>query len=156
MDLIPYFPGLRLVFNERHHIHEFLLTPSLKSRRIVEDEPWIALEGELITNIMDPSLWHQISVVIREIHKYHRASTLSVGLICGQKLIRRYQAKQIAYLLVNWILLCLADPLEQRRFPSICPTDNEDAEVGVFGPEFRSFFRCHCYSWSGVGRVRAL
>lgn len=54
--------------------------------------------------------------------------------------------KLIAYTIVNWILLRLADPLEQRRFPGICPTDNEDAEVGVFGSEFRSLFWCHCYS----------
>jgi len=25
---------------------EFLLTPSLQSRRAMEDEPWVALEGE--------------------------------------------------------------------------------------------------------------
>ena len=85
MDLIPYFSGLRLVFNERHHVLEFLLAPRLESRRIMEDEPWVAVEGELITNIMDPSLWHQMSVVIREIHKDHRAGTFSVGLICRPK-----------------------------------------------------------------------
>jgi len=57
-----------------------------------------------------------------------------------------YQAKRISYLAVNWILLCIADPLQQRRFTSICPPDNKDTEVGVLGPEFRSFFR--------VGRYR--
>jgi hypothetical protein len=56
MNLIPNFLSLGLVFNERHHSLEFLLTASLESRRIVEDEPRIALEGELIANIMDPSL----------------------------------------------------------------------------------------------------
>ena len=50
----------------------------------------------------------------------------------------------VTYPIVNWILLCIADALEQRRFPGICPTDNEDAEVGVFGWEFRSLFQCHC------------
>jgi hypothetical protein len=44
-----------------------------------------------------------------------------------------YQAKLISYLVVNRILLCIADPLEQRRFTSIRPTDNEDAKVGIFG-----------------------
>ena len=57
----------------------------------------------------------------------------------------RYQAKRISYLAVNWILLCIADPLEQRRFTSIRPTDNEDAEVRVPGSEFRSFFRVGHY-----------
>ena len=55
-----------------------------------------------------------------------------------------YQAKLISYLAVNWILLCIADSLEQRRFTSIRPTDNEDTEVGVLGSEFRSFFRVGC------------
>ncbi len=53
----------------------------------------------------------------------------------------RYQARWISYLAVNWILLCFADPLQQRRFTSIRPADNEDTEVGVLGPEIRSFFR---------------
>jgi len=57
-----------------------------------------------------------------------------------------YQAKLISYLAVNRILLCITDPLEQRRFTSIRPTDNEDAEVRVLGSEFRSFF------W--IGRYR--
>jgi hypothetical protein len=106
MDLIPYFPDLCFVFNERHHGLEFLLSPSLESRRIMEDEPWAALEGELITNIMDPSLRRQISVMIRKNHKDHRAGTFSVGLICQRKTIRRrYQAKLIAYTIVNWILV---------------------------------------------------
>ena len=57
-----------------------------------------------------------------------------------------YQAKLISYLAVKWILHCVADPLEQRRFTSIRPTDNENAEVGVLSSEFRSFFQ--------VGRYR--
>jgi hypothetical protein len=52
-----------------------------------------------------------------------------------------YQMKQISYLAVNWILLCIADPLQQRCFTSIRSPDNEDTEVSVLGPEFRSFFR---------------
>jgi hypothetical protein len=57
-----------------------------------------------------------------------------------------YKVKRISYLTVNWILLGIADPLEQRRFTSIRPPDNKDTEVGVLGSEFRSFFR--------VGRYR--
>ena len=52
----------------------------------------------------------------------------------------------ISYLAVNWILLCIADPFEQRGFTSIRPPDNENTEVGVLGSESRSFF------W--VGRYR--
>ena len=118
MDLIPYFLGLRLVLNERHHGLEFVRAPSLESRRIVEDEPWVALEGKFITNVVDPSLWHQISFMITELHKDHRVGTSSVGLICRKKMIRRYQAKLVAYPIINWILPCIADPLEQRRFPA--------------------------------------
>jgi hypothetical protein len=51
-----------------------------------------------------------------------------------------YKAKHISYLAINWILLCIADPLEQRRFTSIRPPDNENTEVGVPGSESRSFF----------------
>jgi len=51
-----------------------------------------------------------------------------------------YQVKSTYYLAVNWILLRIADPLEQRCFTSIRPPDNEDAEMGVLGSEFRGFF----------------
>jgi hypothetical protein len=50
----------------------------------------------------------------------------------------RREAKHISYLAVNWILFCIADPLEQRCFTSIRPPDNEDTEVSVLGSEFRS------------------
>jgi hypothetical protein len=46
MDLIINFLGLRALLNESHHSLEFLLAPSLESRRVMEDEPWVALEGE--------------------------------------------------------------------------------------------------------------
>jgi hypothetical protein len=46
MDLILNFFGLQALLNESHHSLEFLLAPSLESRRIMEDEPWVALEGE--------------------------------------------------------------------------------------------------------------
>jgi len=45
----------------------------------------------------------------------------------------------ISYLSVNRILLCIADPLEQRRFTSICPPYNENTEVGVLDSESCSF-----------------
>ncbi len=51
-----------------------------------------------------------------------------------------YQAGLISYSVVNRILLCIANPLKKCRFTSICPPDNEDAEVSVSGPEFRSFY----------------
>ena len=85
MDMIPYIPGLCLVLNERHHGLKFIRAPTLESRRIVEDEPWVALEGKFITNVVDSSLWHQISFMITEIHKDHGAGTSTVGLICRKK-----------------------------------------------------------------------
>ena len=56
MNLIINLLRLRLLLNEIHHSLKFLLTPRLESRRIVEDKPWIALEGECMTNIVDPPL----------------------------------------------------------------------------------------------------
>ena len=38
-----------------------------------------------------------------------------------------------------WILGRIANALEQRRFTSVCPTDNKDPEVGVFRSKFRGF-----------------
>jgi len=55
-------------------------------------------------------------------------------------------AHQVFSLFVNArILSCVAHPLEQRRFPCICSTDNKDAKVAVFGSEFCSFLRVN---WS--------
>ena len=49
-------------------------------------------------------------------------------------------AHQIFVLVINaGILSCVAHALEQRRFSSICSTDNKDAEAAIFGSEFRSF-----------------
>jgi hypothetical protein len=42
--------------DEREHILKFLLATSLKSRRVMKDEPRIVLEGEFIMNIMNSSL----------------------------------------------------------------------------------------------------
>ena len=52
MDLIINFLGFRALFNKSHHGLQFLLTPGLESRRVMEDEPWVALEGEFMANIV--------------------------------------------------------------------------------------------------------
>ena len=71
--------------------------------------------------------------------------TFEVGLICRWRTIRvLYQARLRSHLPVKWILFWIADPLEQGRFASIRPPDNEDAEVGVLGSEFCSFFWVGC------------
>jgi len=46
MDLIINFLGPRSLLNESNHSLELLLTSSLESRRIMEDETWVALESE--------------------------------------------------------------------------------------------------------------
>jgi hypothetical protein len=56
MNLIIDFLGLRALLNESHHSLEFLFSPSLKSRRVMEDEPRVAFEGERTTNIVGPPL----------------------------------------------------------------------------------------------------
>ena len=59
MDLILYFIRFCLLLYEREYVLKFLLAPCLETRRVVEDELWVALEGELIIHIMDPPLQHQ-------------------------------------------------------------------------------------------------
>jgi len=59
MDLILYVIRFSLLLYEREYVLKFLLAPCLKTRRVVEDELWVALEGELIIHIMDPSLQHK-------------------------------------------------------------------------------------------------
>jgi len=59
MDLVLYFSCFRLLLDEREYVLKFLLPSCLETRRVVEDELWIAVEGKLITDIMDPSLRHQ-------------------------------------------------------------------------------------------------
>ena len=49
------------------------------------------------------------------------------------------RTRHTSYLAVNWILFGIADPLEQCRFTSIRPPDNENTEASVLGSEFRSF-----------------
>ena len=50
-----------------------------------------------------------------------------------------YRGKRVHYPAVNWVLACIAHPLEQCCFTSICPPDNNDMEVGVLGSDFHSF-----------------
>jgi hypothetical protein len=59
MDLVLYFSRFRLLLYESTYILKFLLASCLKTRRVMEDELWVALEGKLVMDIMDPSLHHQ-------------------------------------------------------------------------------------------------
>jgi hypothetical protein len=59
MDLVLYFSSFRFLLYEREYVLKFLLASCLETRRVVEDELWVALEGKLIMDIMDPSLRHQ-------------------------------------------------------------------------------------------------
>jgi len=59
MDLVLYFSRFRLLLYEREYVLKFMLASCLETRRVVEDELWVALEGKLITDIMDPPLRHQ-------------------------------------------------------------------------------------------------
>ena len=59
MDLVLYFSRFRLPLYERNYVLKFLLASCLETRRVVEDELWVALEGKFFTDIMDPSLQHQ-------------------------------------------------------------------------------------------------
>ncbi len=59
MDLVLCFICFRLLLYEREYVLKFLLTSCLETRRDMEDELWVALEGKLIMDIMDPSLRHQ-------------------------------------------------------------------------------------------------
>ena len=99
----------------------------------------------------------KVNDMIREIRKDDRVGTFEVGLICrpGGVTIRvMHQAKRVCYLAVNWVLLCIADPLEQRCFPSIRPPDNENTEMGVLGSDFRSLFWVNRYPWCTSCRKR--
>ena len=58
MDLVLHFICLRLLLYEIEYVLKFLLASCLETRRVLENELWVALEGKLITDIMDPSLWH--------------------------------------------------------------------------------------------------
>jgi len=59
MDLVLYISCFRLVLYEKEYILKFLLPSCLKTRRVMEDKLWVALERKLIMDIMDPSLRHQ-------------------------------------------------------------------------------------------------
>ena len=56
MDLVLYFFGFPPLLYKRQYILKFLLASCLKTRRVVEDELWVALEGKPNMDIMDPSL----------------------------------------------------------------------------------------------------
>ena len=63
-----------------------------------------------------------------------KCGTFEVGLICWWGTIRVvYGAKLISYLGINWILVCIAYPLQHRGFASIRSSDNKDAEVRILG-----------------------
>jgi hypothetical protein len=59
MDLVLYFSRFRSLLYESEYILKFLLASCLKTRRVMKDEVWVALEGKLIMDIVDPSLRHQ-------------------------------------------------------------------------------------------------
>ena len=59
MDLVLYFSSSRFLLYEREYVLKFLLASCLETRRVMEDELWVALEGKLIMDIMNPSLRHQ-------------------------------------------------------------------------------------------------
>jgi len=59
MDLVLYFIRFRLLLYEREYLLKFLLISCLETSRVVEDELWVALEGKLIMDNMNPSLRHQ-------------------------------------------------------------------------------------------------
>jgi len=56
MNLIINFLGFRSLLNESHDSLELLLTSSLESRRIMEDETRVAFESERTINIVDSPL----------------------------------------------------------------------------------------------------
>jgi len=56
MDLVLYFSRFHLLLYKRHYILKFLLASCLETRRVVEDELWVSLEGKLNMDVMDPSL----------------------------------------------------------------------------------------------------
>ena len=56
MDLVLYVGCFCLLLYERKYVLKFLLASCLKTRRVMEDELWVALERKLIVDIMDPPL----------------------------------------------------------------------------------------------------
>jgi len=76
----------------------------------------------------------EVNDMMREIGKDHQVGTFEVGLICrGGDDESRESREESIYRAVDWILICVADPLEQCCFTSIRPPNNEDSEVGVPG-----------------------
>jgi hypothetical protein len=56
MDLVLHISRFCLLQYEREYVLKFLLASCLETRGVMEDELWVALEGKLITDIMDPTL----------------------------------------------------------------------------------------------------
>ena len=56
MKLIIYFCGLCTFFNERLDFLQLAFIPCLETRRIVENELWVAGKGEWAIDVMDPAL----------------------------------------------------------------------------------------------------
>jgi len=56
MDLVLYFFHFCLLLYKRQYILKFLLSSCFETRRVVEGELWIALEGKFNMDVMDPSL----------------------------------------------------------------------------------------------------
>ena len=56
MQLIIYFTRLCFLLQKGQNILQLLLVAGLKSRRIVEDKSWVALECEGLMDVMYPSL----------------------------------------------------------------------------------------------------
>ena len=79
MDLIFYISRFCLVLKERKYFLKFSIASCLETRRVVENELWVILEGELVINIMDPSLRHQSQ---RPYQRNGEDGTFDVGLIC--------------------------------------------------------------------------
>ena len=73
MDLIIHILGLRSLLNESHYSLEFLFASGLESRRVMKYEPWVGLEGEFVTYVVEPPLqvsksviWSEVSAEITE------------------------------------------------------------------------------------------
>ena len=79
MDLILYIIRFCLVLKEREYFLKFLIAPCLETGRVVENELRVTLKGELIIDIMDPSLRHQGQ---RPDQRNGEDGTFDVGLIC--------------------------------------------------------------------------
>ena len=79
MDLILHVIHFCLLLKEREYFLKFLISPCLETRRVVENELWVTLEGKLVMHVMDSSLRHQSQ---RPDQRNEQARTFDVGIIC--------------------------------------------------------------------------